>query len=168
MSEAKDATNMVLIRIEAKSLGSPDLTAVHPTHERQVKAATKTRVLKKAAGRAQEKRRSMRIPHRADNPPKAPPESKAVLAPAGLEAKPATPHKARKSPNPTNQRPENFISLLGALSKDSFLGQADHSFHRRKTFESQGGSASSDILRCHWLWPSTTKLFRYRISGRKS
>jgi hypothetical protein len=93
----------------ANNFGSPAEKAIQPTVARQVKTTAKNPVHPSAAIHAQPIPRSIRNPHAADKIPNVPPEISAVFAPEGFDKNPATPQRIKNSPNPTNQRPQNFI-----------------------------------------------------------
>jgi hypothetical protein len=93
----------------ANNFGSPAEKAIQPTVARQVKTTAKNPVHPSAAIHAQPIPRSIRNPHAADKIPNVPPEISAVFAPKGFDKNPATPQRIKNSPNPTNQRPQNFI-----------------------------------------------------------
>jgi hypothetical protein len=107
--ETIEPTSISEINEAANNFGSPAEKAIQPTVARQVKTTAKNPVHPSAAIHAQPIPRSIRNPHAADKIPKVPPEISAVFAPEGFDKNPATPQRIKNSPNPTNQRPENFI-----------------------------------------------------------
>ena len=107
--ETIEPTSISEINEAANNFGSPAEKAIQPTVARQVKTTAKNPVHPSAAIHAQPIPRSIRNPHAADKIPKVPPEISAVFAPEGFDKNPATPQRIKNSPNPINQRPQNFI-----------------------------------------------------------
>jgi hypothetical protein len=107
--ETIEPTSISEINEAANNFGSPAEKAIQPTVARQVKTTAKNPVHPSAAIHAQPIPRSIRNPHAADKIPNVPPEISAVFAPEGFDKNPATPQRIKNSPNPINQRPQNFI-----------------------------------------------------------
>jgi len=108
--ETSEPTSISEINEAANNFGSPAETAIQPAIARQVNTSAKNPVHPSAAIHAQAIPRSIRNPHAADKIPKVPPEISAVFAPEGFDKNPATPQRIKNTPNPTNQRPQNFMT----------------------------------------------------------
>lgn len=107
--ETSDPANISEMSEAANNFGSPAEYAIQPAAARQVNTAAKNPVHPKAAIHAQVNPRSINKPQAAERAPKVPPDIRAVFAAEGFDKKPASPHRIKKTPNPTNQYPLVFI-----------------------------------------------------------